>query len=215
MAIELYGYRYSVYAWIARLALHEKGLTYDWVEVDPFADEVPANYLAKHPFKRVPALVHDGFVIYETNAITRYIDEVFEGLKFQSLDPRERARINQIVSVIDNYAYWPLVRQVFSHGIFLKRMGLEWNESELKDGLNAAPKVLAALERLAGGGDYLIGERLSLADIHFAPMIGYFILIPEGEILLTDYPRLNFWWSAISKRQTYIETRPALPKPLS
>lgn len=42
MAVELHGYQYSVYSWIARLALHEKGVVYSWVEIDPFAEDVPA-----------------------------------------------------------------------------------------------------------------------------------------------------------------------------
>ena len=113
MVVELHGYQYSVYSWIARFALHEKGVMYSWIEVNPFAEKVPASYLATHPFKRVPALVHGAFGIYETSAITRYVDEAFEGPKLQRTDSRERARCNQIMSIVDSYAYWPLVRQVF------------------------------------------------------------------------------------------------------
>jgi hypothetical protein len=42
MAVELYGYQFSVYSWIARLALEEKGVDYHWIEVDPFGLRVPA-----------------------------------------------------------------------------------------------------------------------------------------------------------------------------
>ncbi|WP_247389280.1 MULTISPECIES: glutathione S-transferase family protein [unclassified Bradyrhizobium] len=132
MAIELHGYQYSVYSWIARLALHEKGVAYDWVEVNPFAENFPASYLAMHPFKRVPVLVHDGLVVYETGAITRYVDEAFEGPELQSMEPRTRARCNQIMSIVDSYAYWPLVRQVFSDGVFRPRMGLPADENNFE-----------------------------------------------------------------------------------
>ena len=100
MSIELHGYRYSVYAWIARLALAEKGVAHGWHEVDPFAPDVPAAYLALHPFGRVPTLVADGFVLYETAAITRYVDEAFAGPPLQPTDPRERARVAQICSPV-------------------------------------------------------------------------------------------------------------------
>jgi len=150
MAVEIHGYQYSVYSWIARLALHEKGVAYSWVEIDPFAENVPASYLAMHPFKRVPALAHGGFAVYETGAITRYVDEAFEGPKLQRTDPRERARCNQIMSIVDSYAYWPLVRQVFSHRVFRPRMRRPADENEVQRGLDAAPRVLAALERIAG-----------------------------------------------------------------
>jgi glutathione S-transferase len=211
MAIELHGYRYSVYSWIARLALHEKGVAYNWVEVNPFAENIPASYLATHPFKRVPALIHAGFIVYETGAITRYVDEAFEGPRLQSMEPRERARSNQIMSIVDSYAYWPLVRQVFSHGVFRPRMGLPADEDEFRKGIEAAPRILAALETAAGGGRYLCGNQLSLADIHLAPMIGYFVLADQGRALLQKYAGVNDWWSEFSRRAAFMATMPRLP----
>jgi glutathione S-transferase len=211
MTVELHGYQYSVYSWIARLALAEKGADYHWVEVNPFAPDVPESYLALHPFKRVPALVHDGFEIYETGAITRYIDEAFPGPRLQPTDPRHRARANQFLSIIDSYVYWPLVRQVFSHAVFRPRLGRPSDAAEMQKGLAAAPDVLAALERLAADAEYLCGAEISLADIHLAPMIGYFALAEEGEALLKRHRKLSHWWATMSARTTYRATMPQLP----
>lgn len=212
MTVELHGYQYSVYSWIARLALQEKGVAHNWIEVDPFSENVPASYLAIHPFKRVPALVHDAFAVYETGAITRYVDEAFDGPKLQPTEPRERVRCSQIMSIVDSYAYRPLVRQVFSHRIFRPALEGPIDESEVKRGLEAAAKVLAALEAIAGQGQYLTGKDLSLADIHLAPMIGYFVLAPEGMALLQKHTRLSHWWSAISQRTALLATMPRLPQ---
>lgn len=213
MTIDLHGYRYSVYAWIARLALHEKGVPYAWHEINPFADPVPPGYLALHPFKRVPVLVHGGFAVYETNAIARYIDEAFAGPDLQPDSAPDRARMNQIVSVVDSYAYWPLVRQVFSHGVFRPRAGVGHDPAEARDGLTKAPAVLAALDSLAVGGEFLVGHRLSLADIHLAPMIAYFAALPEAAGMLEDHAGLSVWWKAMSARPTMRETWPPLPSP--
>jgi glutathione S-transferase len=212
MTVELHGYKYSVYAWIVRLALHEKGVAYGWREVNPFAEDVPADYLAMHPFKRVPVLVHDGFVLYETGAITRYVDEAFDGPPLQPVEPQQRARQQQIVSMIDSYAYWPLVRQVFSHGFFRQRTGRDSDPAEVRRGLEAAPRVIGALEQLASGSDFLCGDALSLADIHLAPMIGYFTRHPEGAALLMRHRRLSRWWEEMSKRSTFHATTPDVPK---
>ena len=212
MTIELHGYQYSVYSWIARLALHEKGVAYRWVEVNPFVENIPVGYLATHPFKRVPALIDAYFVLYETGAITRYVDEAFEGPRLQPVEPRARARCNQIVSIADSYAYWPLVRQVFSQGVFRPAMSHPVDASEFQRGLEAAPRVLAALETIAGGGRYLCGNHLSLADIHLGPMIGYFVLADEGRALLRNYGRLNDWWLELSARPAFAATMPRLPQ---
>jgi glutathione S-transferase len=211
MPIELHGYKYSVYAWIARLALHEKGLPYEWMEVDPFVHPLPDDYLDKHPFGRVPVLIHDGLAVYETGAITRYVDEAFEGASLQPTSPIERARMNQVMSIIDSYAYWPLVRQVFSHGVFRPRAGRPVDTAEINRGLEAAPRILGALENLAHGGSFLVGGRRTLADIHLAPMMSYFVAHPRGGEMLQDHSRLATWWASMSTRLTFLDTRPNLP----
>ena len=212
MTIQLYGYQYSVYAWIARLAMHEKGISYEWVEVNPFAKDVPADYLAMHPFGRVPTLVNGDFVLFETSAITRYVDEAFQGPRLQPIKPEDRGRVSQIISVIDSYAYWPLVRQVFSHGVFRPRLGHPADPIEYQRGLEAAPLVLRALDQLANEDGFLVADSLSLADIHLAPMIGYFTSDPSGENLLKQYHRLSNWWSAMSLEKHLVDTKPALPE---
>jgi glutathione S-transferase len=211
MTVELYGYRYSVYSWIARLALEEKGGDYHWIEVNPFAPDVPEIYLALHPFKRVPTLVHDNFQIYETGAITRYVDEAFPGPSLQPTDPRHRARCSQFISIIDSYVYWPLVRQVFSHRVIGPRLGRPTDATEIQKGLAAAPRILAALEQLAADTGYLCGPEISLADIHLAPMIGYFAMAAEGEALLKTHRKLSHWWPTMSARSAYQATTPQLP----
>lgn len=118
MSMVLHGFRYSVYVRIARIALAEKELTYENVEIDPFATDVPIEYLTLHPFKRVPVLVDSDFALYETEAITRYIDEAFPGPALQPSEPRQRARMAQIISIIDSYGYVPMVRQVAGERVF-------------------------------------------------------------------------------------------------
>lgn len=209
--IELYGYKYSVYAWIARFALNEKGAVYNWIEVNPFSEDVDAHYLALHPFRRVPTLVNDGFVLYETGAITRYLDEVFERPKLQPASPEQRARVNQIISIVDSYVYWPLVRQVFAHGVIGPRLGRRVECDQVTRGMEASTRVLDALEALADGGSFLIGDALSLADIHLAPMLSYFGEHDEGHEAIKQRDRLHRWFDAINQRAAFVETKPTLP----
>src|SRR5476651_1776594 len=132
MALTLHGYRPSVYTRVARLALAEKGVAYDQADVNPFAPDPPASYLALHPFNRVPTLDHDGFVLYETGAITRYVDRAFAGPALQPADPRALARMDQIIGIVDAYAYWPLVRQVYVQAVALPRRGQTGDQKEVR-----------------------------------------------------------------------------------
>lgn len=209
--VVLYAYRYSVYARIVRMTLLEKHVPWTEIEIDPFAGP-PADYLELNPFGRVPTLVDGAFTLYETAAIARYVDEAFEGPNLQPQRSPARARMAQIIAIVDSYGYWPLVRQVFSHRVFRPAAGEAVDEALVAQGLAKAPAVLAALEKLCDGR-HLAGENLSLADLHLAPMIAYFTQAPEGAAMLSDYPRLSTWWQGISRRPSLIETDPGLPKP--
>ena len=211
MALILHGYRYSVYQRIARLTLAEKGVAYERVEVNPFAPDVPAAYLALHPFGRVPALIHDGFALYETAAITRYIDRAFQGPALQPVEPKVLARMDQIIGVVDAYAYWPLVRQVFSHKVFRPRAGQPGDEAEIAKGLAAAVNVLAALEKLLADAAFLVGPSLSLADLHLGAMLAYFVQAGEADALVHKHVRLADWWQRLQRRPSFAATDPGLP----
>lgn len=211
MGVTLHGYRHSVYVRIARMVCAEKSIAYAWVEVNPFAEPLPDGFLALHPFRRVPVLVHDGFVLYETAAIARYLDEAFPGASLQPDDPRDRARMTQIIAIIDSYGYWPMVRQVFAHRVFRPRTGEPVDEAQIRAGLQASHKVLDALERLAAPDGYLTGSALSLADLHAAPMLAYFTAAEEGRAALAAYPRLSGWWRTMRERQSLQATDPESP----
>lgn len=193
------------------MTLAEKGVPCDQVEVNPFAEEVPEGYLELHPFGRVPTLVHDDLALYETAAIIRYIDEAFLGPTLQPSRPRARARMMQIISILDSYGYWPMVRQVFSERVFDVCLGYAADEVQVQVGVEGAMRVLGALESIAQEGDQLNGHDLSLADLHLAPMIAYFIAAPEGKMALARHPKLTTWWEWVSKRESLRKTDPGLP----
>ncbi len=194
------------------MCLAEKRIAYDQAEVNPFAPEVPSAYLALHPFRRVPVLVHDDFVLYETGAITRYLDETFEGPRLQPTGPRERARMTQIISIADAYAYWPMVRQVFAHSVFRPRIGEPVDVTEIHSGLEGSARALGAIEALAADDGFLVGRQLSLADLHLAPMIAYLSAAPEAHEAVARYPKLSAWWRAMQQRESLGATDPGLPE---
>ena len=195
--VTLHGYRYSVYHRIARVALLSKKVEHQTVEVDPFA-ELPQAYLRLHPFGRVPVLVHGSFELFETNAITRYVDRAFEGPPLQPERAAALARMDQVIAVVDAYAYWPMVRQVSSHGFFRPSLGEPSSREEVELGLEASGKVLSFLDRVAGEGEVLSGRDFTLADCHLAPMMDYFVRAEEGKAALSARPALQSWWDRAS-----------------
>lgn len=195
--VHLHGYRYSAYTRIARLALLSKNVEHGMIAVDPFA-ELSEAYLKRHPFGRVPLLIHGPFELFETSAITRYVDRAFDGLPLQPERVTALARMDQVIAVIDSYAYWPMVRQVSSHAFLRPLFGEPSSREELDRGLEASGKVLSFLERIAGEGEILTGSNVTLADCHLAPMIDYFVRANEGKEALLRHPALQRWWEKVS-----------------
>lgn len=210
MAVTLHGMHYSVYVRVSRLALAEKAVEYELAEVNPFAEVVSTEHLKRHPFNRVPVLEHDGFQVYETAAITRYIDEAFDGPNLQPDTPMARARMAQIIGIIDSYGYWPMVRQVFLERISNPARGIKANESAVAEGLDRAEHCCGVLEGLVTGGPFLLGDGITLADLHLASMMDYFTRPSEGAACLARFDKLSRWWAMIRERASIVETRPTL-----
>lgn len=203
----LYGASYSVYTRIARLAFEEKGMPYRLVETDVFAaGGPPADHLRRHPFGRIPALDHADFVLYETVAIARYVDEAFPGPPLQPDSASSRARVSQIISLLDSYGYRPMVWDVYVERVLAGEEGRVPDEARIVAALARSAIVLGELERMIGTRAFLAGEDITLADLHAAPMIAYFRLAPEGAQALSRHTRLAAWWDRMNGRPSLQRT---------
>lgn len=207
-AVQLYGLARSVYTRIARLALEEKGVSYTLHEVEIFGPGgVPAEHCKRHPFGRIPALAHGDFQLYETAAITRYVDEAFQGPALQPADAARRARMNQIVGVLDAYAYRPMVWGVVVPRMRRRPGDPEPDEARIAEALTASARALDALDALIASGPHLLGSQLTLADLHAYPMLGCFAFAPEGAALLRQHTMLQRWWETMQQRPSVQRTR--------
>jgi glutathione S-transferase len=211
MTFTVYGPAYSTYARTVRLALEEKDAGYDLVEVDMLsgAHQQP-EHLARQPFGPVPAFEHDGFVLYETDAIIRYIDDVVEGPMLEPRDPRDRARMNQIIGINDSYGYPAIILKLFWQRAVVPMMGGQADEAIVAAALPRTRLVLSEIERIMGGSPWLAGSDLSLADVMVAPVMAYLHMTPEANTLMAERPKLAQWWQTMSARPSMQRTAPKL-----
>ena len=206
----LYGPAYSTYSRSARLALEEKGVAYTFQEVDFLGAGMPTEQLARHPFGKVPAFEHDGFRLYEACAIMRYVDEAFDGPKLQPDDAKARARMTQIISIIDSYTYGPVIIQLVMQRLVTPMLGGTADEEAIEGALPEVRRCTTALEELLGDQLYMAGAALSLADLHLIPNFHYFAMTPESGPILEDKPGLRRWWKSVSSRESVTRTEPSL-----
>lgn len=200
--ITLFGAAYSVYVRIPRLVLTEIGIPYDLVEIDIFAKEsIPADFAERHPFGRIPAFEHDGFRLFETDAIVGYILDRFGDHGLVPTDIQERARMRQIMRIMDNYGYRALVWGIYVEELERNRAG------QLRpDELDTAHKCLRVLANLAAS-DFLASAHVTLADLWAQPILAYLKLAPAGRVLLRETPKLEAWLERMETRPSVAATR--------
>jgi glutathione S-transferase len=210
MPVILHGPAYSTYARTARLALEEKGVAYELNEVDILSGggNDPAH-LARQPWGKVPAFEHDGFGLFETFAITRYVDEAFPGPSLQPADVQARARMTQICDVVDSYGYTAMVGQVFWEEAIVPMQGGTPDAATIAAGHEASEKVLNVIHRLMQG-PFLCGDTISLADLHVLPPLDYYRMTKSGAAAFAARPKLSAWWERMEGRESVVKTRPKL-----
>jgi glutathione S-transferase len=197
----VHGPSYSTYVRSVRLALEEKGVPHQLVEVDILtgAHKQPP-YSHRQPFGKVPAFEHDGNTFYETSAILRYVDEVFPKPALMPSTAAARAKVNQVMSIVDSYGYAPAVQNLFIPRILVPKLGGETDFAKVEAAKAPAALFAKELDRLLGSAEYFGGEALSLADLHAFPVITYLVATPEGQSMCESTPTLRNWHSRIGKR---------------
>src|SRR5262249_20785372 len=86
------------------VTLEEKNTPYRFSMVPPGTWR-SEPHISRHPFGRVPVLEHAGFMLYETQAIVRYLDRVLPAPPLTPADPRAAARMDQAMNVNDWYLF--------------------------------------------------------------------------------------------------------------
>lgn len=201
----IYGPEMSTYVRTVRLAFEEKPAQYQMVDVSLVKREhkQPAH-LARQPFGKVPAFEHDGLALYETGAIIRYIDQVFPGAALTPGDARERARMNQVISIIDYYGYTAIIANCV-----LQRYFGNPDEKVIAAAVPTIELCLKEFERIKGSDKFLAGAQLSLGDLYLVPLIFYLQLMPEKS-LLEQRKGLASWFETMSQRSSVKKTQPNL-----
>jgi glutathione S-transferase len=204
----VYGSAMSPYVWSVRLALAEKGVAHELVSVG-ISEMRAETHLTRHPFGKIPAFEHDGFTLYETQAIMRYVDEAFPAAPLQPIEVQPFARMNQIMGIVDNYLTPCLLADVIFQRMVAPMIGRTTNDETVSAALPKVRHCLGEIARLADDQPFLAGDAVTLADLMAIPQIYYFKKFPDGVAQLAELPALAAWANRMEARQSLQVTRPA------
>jgi glutathione S-transferase len=205
----IYGTDMSTYVRSVRMAFEEVHAPYERVDVSVVRGECKQPpHLARNPFGTVPAFEHDGMMFYETSAISRYVDQVFAHDALTPSDPRERARMNQVMSIVDYHGYQSIIWQIVVHRLLPDLVG-GTDEKVIAAAIPKAELCLKEWDRIKGSGQFFAGDKISLADLYVAPLLAYLSLTPEAKLIGAN-KGIAAWWEMIQGRESYTKTAPNL-----
>lgn len=195
----------SPYAMSAFVVLREKGIEFDVRTLDLNASENRTDdYARLSQTQRVPTLVHDGFALSESSAITEYLEEAFPQVKVYPSGVRQRAKARQVQAWLRSDLL--PIRQERSTLVVFYGASAEPLSPAAE---SAARKLFSAAQTLlAESPEYLFGQ-WSIADVDLALMLNRLIL--GGDIVppaLVEYARRQ--WQRPTVQEWVKLQRPAL-----
>lgn len=196
--IIFYGTPQSTYVRTVRLLLAEANIDYELKDIGIFnGDNETDEYLAKNPFGKVPTVQIDGIEIYETAAITYYINQGIAGGKFAPPDLLMQTRMRQIMAIIDNYLYSHAVGTIVIQRLIVPEQGGQTDEQKIEQAISPTIKALEAIENLCQGEPFLVSSMISIADFYLIPIFVYLEQTPEFDPVTSHTPKLRRWWNEV------------------
>jgi glutathione S-transferase len=190
----------SPYARAVLATFEEKRVDYRLSPLAP-AGIKSEPHLSRHPFGRMPAVEHDGFRLYETQAILRYIDRIFPGPSLTPADPKAAARMDQVMNINDWYLFQGVANVIVFHRVIGPRLlGVAPDEAAIAAAMPQAYVVFGEFAQLLGSQPCFAGDQLSLADLMVAPQLDFFAGTPEWAPLTANKPNLLAWLDRMNRR---------------
>ena len=210
--MKIYGHPWSINTRKVLMVLAEKDKQAELSLVMlPKGEQRLAAHVALHPFAKVPVLDDEGFVLYETSAINRYLEQKFPTPALVPDDPRGAALTNQWIGAAESY-FVPHVAPLIIETLFRRYLGGEANLQAIESGHTKMQTALDAIDRALQSSAYLAGETFSLADIHFMPYFEYLEKTGQDQ-LVKQRKNLTAWWQRINQRPSWQKVARTGPQP--
>lgn len=230
MAMLLYHHPVSTCSQKVRLALAEKGMTFDQYIIDwTTMEHLEDWYLALNPNGVVPTLVHDGVSIVDSSVICEYLDEASPANPIAPRDPIGRAQMRAWMRYFEEVPTVairaPSFNRLFASAIrggrddeqyesmtarmplrkhFYRRMGEDgFDAATVDESLDRLRTSLGRVARaLADGRAYLLGDAYTIADIVFVPTVVRMSDLGLDQ-LWSDLPEVARWFEAVQQRPSF------------
>ncbi|HEY4015666.1 MAG TPA: glutathione binding-like protein [Polyangiaceae bacterium] len=198
--LKVYGNAMSTCTRKVLMALNETQTPFELVTVN-FAtgEHKQESHVRKQPFGRIPAIDDDGFEMFESRAICRYINEKAKG-HLVPTDIKAMAKMEQWISIETSEFTGNAMK--FIYEFVFKRP----QEPGVLDAAGKALGVVSnVMDKELARKPFLAGADFSIADICFMPYFEYAMGTPAKDVF-AKYPHVMAWWQKVSERPTWKKT---------
>ncbi len=201
MTLEIIGFPISNTVRATRITAHEKGVEYTYTPSKPHADDV----LAVYPLGKVPVMRHDGFELFESGAICRYIDQAFDGPALMPKDLKQNATIESWVSAATTAYDKEILRNYIVEYITNKDEDGNVNRYVIDRTVKKFPQLFAMLNDAVKDG-FVGGSEFTLADCHIIPILAIAQAFPESAEEFGKHSALQDYLERMSERESFKAT---------
>ncbi len=200
--ITIFAAEISTFGRIVAMVAIEKGLSWTLVPTDSSS----AEHVARHPFGKTPAVEVEGHLLIESDAICRYLDDVFDETPLTPEDPLERAEMTKWMSFVQAYMFPTTEFGLVMPRLVAPMMGRPVDEERVQKALPTIQYQLGLLEARLGGRTFVASDRLTLADIYLFCTWMAVAHTAEGKVMLHHSPNVTRWMAFMGNRESARET---------
>ncbi len=192
--IQLYDFPQSPNCQKVKLVLAEKELSYETVFVDLMNNaQRSADFLRLNPYGKVPVLIDEDEVIYDSTIINEYLDDEYPHPPLMPTGSDERARARLFEDFADN-SFIPQTNVLATE---LSKAADQIDQERIQRYRSDLVRVLEFLDRHLEGKEYLVQE-FSLADVAFVPRL--LVLAPLGVTVPESLTNVMAWIERLGQR---------------
>ncbi|KAJ7928338.1 thioredoxin-like protein [Mycena leptocephala] len=199
--LKLYGGKIATCTRRVATVLHELKVPFELIEVDVMNGEHKTpEYLKKQPFGQIPYIDDDGFILYETRAICRYIAAKYPASGLIPTEPKANALFEQAAAVeLTNFD--PSASKAGLE-FFKKALGWPHDLAQAEAQLEVLDKKLDAYEAILSAQRYMAGDTLTLADLFHLPYAP--LVASGGSDIMTRRPNVARWYNELIARPSWL-----------
>ena len=205
--LKLYGVDLSIPLIRVRLCLNALNIKYEYNQVSFIARENRTDaYLKLHPAGKVPVIDDAGFVLFESNAIMKYLCRKSNSKYYPNLI-EEQASVDQWTDFVAHHVGSGIARVLFNK-VFVVLFGGDKDERSMQDGYRFIAQFLPIIDAQLTESDYLACNEMTIADFCLLATLDPCELI---EVDLSIYPHIHRWRMQLVKMPFYQDIHTAYP----